>query len=232
MERKRDRIVFMGSYYDGLIDLEGEDFENVTKALLRYMFCDELPTLTGIQNSLFMSFKANVDISKAKSDSGKKGGMASGESRREANPKQNEAEAKQTRSKPEANLKQTEANAKQTRTTRLDKTRLDKTRQDETRLEETKAKGGKRPRDDITDPEIRKAFDEFADMRQKMRKPMTVRAEELVLKKLWSLSADAFGDMMTDKAVKILERSVLKGWTDVYPLEDKQKSQKIDWDSI
>ena len=228
MERKRDRIVFMGSYYDGLIDLDGEDFENVTKALLRYMFCDELPTLTGIQNSLFMSFKANVDISKAKSDSGKKGGMASWESRRskpEAEPKQDEECLKQNRST-------VEAEPQQSRTTRLDKTSLDKTRLDETRLDKTK-KGGKRPREEITDPEIRKAFDEFADMRQRMRKPMTVRAEELVLKELYKLSADTFGDIIPDKAVKILEQSTVKGWTTVYPLKDnKQNSQKIDWDSI
>ena len=106
MERKRDRMMFMGSYYDGLIDLTGEDFEVVTKALLTYMFCDEEPELTGLRKSLFLSFRPVVDISKAKSESGKLGG-----SKPKANLKQTEANPKQTESKSEANLKQTEANA-------------------------------------------------------------------------------------------------------------------------
>lgn len=197
MERKRDRIVFMGSYYDGLIDLEGEDFENVTKALLRYMFCDELPTLTGIQNSLFMSFKANVDISKAKSDSGKKGGMASWKSRSTV-----------------------EAEPKQSRTTRLDKTRLDKTRLDETGLEETRQKkADKRPFDQIEDPELKEAALGFREMRKSIRKPLTARGEQLMLSKLEKIAKDECGMLDVRKGIEIFDTSTENGWLGLFPLK-------------
>ena len=215
MERKRDRIVFMGSYYDGLIDLEGEDFENVTKALLRYMFCDELPTLTGIQNSLFMSFKANVDISKAKSDSGKKGGMASWKSRStvEAEPKQNEGCLKQSRST-------VEAEPKQSRTTRLDKTRLDKTRLDETGLEETRQKkADKRPFDQIEDPELKEAALGFREMRKSIRKPLTARGEQLMLSKLEKIAKDECGMLDVRKGIEIFDASTENGWLGLFPLK-------------
>lgn len=225
----RDKMVFFQSYYKAIKELPaGPEREALIIALLSYMFEGEEPPedFNFWQRALFESWRKNVDNSADNEDNGKRGGRPSkkGVSKNENPPFENgKPPFSESENPPLSNPK----------TTRLDKTRQDETRQDKTGLDGTKTKGGKRPREEITDPEIRKAFDEFADMRQRMRKPMTVRAEELVLKELWKLSADAFGDMIPDKAVKILEQSIVKGWTDVYPLKDgKQNSQKIDWDSV
>lgn len=157
MERKRDRMMFMGSYYDGLIDLTGEDFEVVTKALLTYMFCDEEPELTGLRKSLFMSFRPVVDISKAKSESGKLGG-----SKPKANLKQTEANPKQTLSKHEANIKQTEANANE------EKRREEKGSEEEEKGSNTAGKPAKHKYGEyqhvlLTDDEREKLADEYGE---------------------------------------------------------------------
>lgn len=77
------------------------------------------------------------------------------------------------------------------------------------------------PEDEMLD----KAFSDFAAMRKQIKKPLTVRAVTLAQNKLTKLSG---GD--NDKAVEILNQSVMNCWQDLYPLKenkDQQKKQSI-----
>ena len=53
---------------------------------------------------------------------------------------------------------------------------------------------------------------EFKTMRSKIKKPMTRRAEELMLKRLNSLSKDE------KEQIAILEQSIMSSWQGIYPL--------------
>ena len=64
-----------------------------------------------------------------------------------------------------------------------------------------------------SNPDVLQAIKDFIDMRNKLKKPMTERAKSMMLKKLSELAnAD-------EQKIAILQESVLKSWTDIYPLK-------------
>lgn len=76
----------------------------------------------------------------------------------------------------------------------------------------------------IEDDNLRNAFYEFIKMRKLVKKPMTDRALQLMINKLYKISNN------TDEAIKILEQSIINNWQDVYPLKDKYKDKNNkDW---
>ncbi len=69
-------------------------------------------------------------------------------------------------------------------------------------------------------PKLITAINDFMEMRTKVRKPLTDRALELLLKKL-STMADT-----DEQKIALLEQSIEKSWLSVYPLEDGDKKPK------
>lgn len=85
------------------------------------------------------------------------------------------------------------------------------------------------------DEKLESAFKDFLDMRKKLKKPMTDRAITLSIKELEKLSADTFGAMDNDKAIEIINQSIVKGWLTFYPLKEqtaKQSGGGIDWSKV
>ena len=66
------------------------------------------------------------------------------------------------------------------------------------------------------------AFNHFKEMRKKIKKPMTQRAEELILNELNKIAPDDI-----DKQIKILNESTMKDWQGVFPLKDDKKRYGI-----
>lgn len=67
---------------------------------------------------------------------------------------------------------------------------------------------------------LESAIDDFKEFRKKIKKPLTPKAEQLLLSKLNNLASDD-----TTK-IAILEQSILNGWQGVFPLkEDKQTAK-------
>ena len=62
------------------------------------------------------------------------------------------------------------------------------------------------------------ALNDFAEMRKKMRKPLTDRALALTLSELEKLAP---GD--DEKKIAILNQSIQRGWQGVFPLKDERK---------
>ena len=65
----------------------------------------------------------------------------------------------------------------------------------------------------VEDEEIKNSIYEFIKMRKLIKKPMTDRALTMLINKLKKLSSDK------DIQIKILEKSILKNWTDIYELK-------------
>lgn len=70
--------------------------------------------------------------------------------------------------------------------------------------------------------ELTDAFNDFRDMRKKIKKPLTQRAEMLIAKKLSELSKDE------KTQIEILNQSITNSWLNVYPLKnDNNKREDI-----
>jgi len=70
------------------------------------------------------------------------------------------------------------------------------------------------------DKELLAAFVAFEDMRNKIKKPMTDRAKQMLIKELNKIT----NDMRIQTA--ILNQSVLNCWQSVYPLKNQQSTQQ------
>ena len=67
---------------------------------------------------------------------------------------------------------------------------------------------------------LNKAFADFVEYRKKSKKPMTDRAIELAIEEIEKLSG---GD--NDKAIKIINQSILRGWQGLFELKEDSKKQ-------
>lgn len=70
------------------------------------------------------------------------------------------------------------------------------------------------------DPELNQAILAFMEFRKSIKKPMTDRAVELLIKKLNDMTP------MIDEQIEIINQSIVNGWQGVFPLK-KQKTQVI-----
>ena len=87
---------------------------------------------------------------------------------------------------------------------------------EQSKVEESRVKESKveKPRVSALDA----ALNDFAEMRKKMRKPLTDRALALTLSELEKLAP---GD--DEKKIDILNQSIQRGWQGVFPLKDERK---------
>jgi hypothetical protein len=67
----------------------------------------------------------------------------------------------------------------------------------------------------VEDEEVKNSIYEFIKMRKLIKKPMTDRALTMLINKLEKLSSDK------DIQIKILEKSILKNWIDIYPYKEE-----------
>ena len=63
-------------------------------------------------------------------------------------------------------------------------------------------------------------YSDFKNMRDDIKKPMTERAEKILLTKLKKLT----GENNEELAIKILEQSILNNWQDIYPLKEENNA--------
>lgn len=85
-------------------------------------------------------------------------------------------------------------------------------------LKKTSPKG--ESKESTLSPALQDTLKAFRDMRNRMRKPMTAYAVELLVQKLQKLSPDEAGQ------VAILKQSIENGWTGVYPVKQETARNK------
>ena len=92
------------------------------------------------------------------------------------------------------------------------------------------------------DEKLNEAFLEYAKMREKIKKPIsTQHTVDLLVKKLKKLST-VNGHMDNDKAIEVLNQSIMNNWQDLYGLKSNNNSSRnfnnhnqggvIDWDKV
>ena len=92
------------------------------------------------------------------------------------------------------------------------------------------------------DEKLNEAFLEYAKMREKIKKPIsTQHTVDLLVKKLKELSTVS-GHMDNDKAIEVLNQSIMNNWQDLYGLKSNNNSSRsfnnhnqggvIDWDKV
>ena len=69
------------------------------------------------------------------------------------------------------------------------------------------------------DSELLEALKEFDSFRKKLKKPLTDKAQVRLVNKLQKFPREDW--------VAILQKSVDKGWTDIYPLDNKQPAKQV-----
>lgn len=85
--------------------------------------------------------------------------------------------------------------------------------------DEDRNKDKNKDKNEITIPEhLKEIWPSFIEMRKTLRKPPTIRAQLLLIKKLQSLSP------LPDEQIKIVEQSIANSYQGVFPLKtDRQK---------
>lgn len=64
-------------------------------------------------------------------------------------------------------------------------------------------------------------WQDFKDFRKKIKKPMTERAEKLLLNRLVKLKEEGH------PPERVLEQSIMYGWSSVFPLKDKDEIEEV-----
>lgn len=72
------------------------------------------------------------------------------------------------------------------------------------------------PQEDCS-PEFAEALDAFAEMRRRIRKPLTDRAKQMILNKLKKLAIDE------ETQIEILNQSTMNSWQGVFPLDEQRR---------
>ena len=70
----------------------------------------------------------------------------------------------------------------------------------------------------VEDIEVKNTIYDYIKMRKLIKKPMTDRALTMLINKLFKLSNSK------QIQIKILEQSILKNWTDIYPYKEENNN--------
>lgn len=103
--------------------------------------------------------------------------------------------------------------------------KLKETKQNETKNKKEKNKKKNETEFDqlikqnFSDEELKNTVYEFIKMRKAIKKPLTTRGLELLIKKLYTLSTNV------DEQIKILNNSIMNNWQGIYPLKQELKSK-------
>ena len=133
-------------------------------------------------------------------ENGKKGGRPSGEA---------VISGEESDVKTENNPKETEKNRKKPKKSLIDNVN-DNANVNENIKENTKE------RLDCS-PAFAEALKDYEEMRKKMRKPLTVKAKQMVLKKLESMAPDE------ETQIAILNQSTMNSWQGIFPLQGQRR---------
>lgn len=72
----------------------------------------------------------------------------------------------------------------------------------------------------FSDEELKSTIYEFIKMRKAIKKPLTTRGLELMIKKLYKLTTDI------DEQIEILNNSIMNNWQGIFPLKQESKTNK------
>ena len=104
--------------------------------------------------------------------------------------------------------------------------KLKENKQNKTKIEKEKNKKKNETEFDqlinenFSDEELKSTIYEFIKMRKAIKKPLTTRGLELMIKKLYKLTTDI------DEQIEILNNSIMNNWQGIFPLKQESKTNK------
>lgn len=104
--------------------------------------------------------------------------------------------------------------------------KLKETKQNKTKIEKEKNKKKNETEFDqlinenFSDEELKKTIYDFIKMRKAIKKPLTTKGLELMIKKLYRLTANV------DEQIEILNNSIMNNWQGIFPLKEENKNNK------
>lgn len=102
--------------------------------------------------------------------------------------------------------------------TQANDAKVNKSKVNEMKVKEGKEKNIKKENFTVP-PEIAEAFEGFAEMRQKIKKPLTDRAKKMALNKLQELAPNDY-----PMQIQILDQSTMQCWQGLFALQEKSQN--------
>lgn len=208
---KKNSIVFYKSFYEAIKELPKENQLDLYNAIFEKYFFDNEIKLTGLSKGIFQIIKPNIDSANkryfANIENGKKGGRPKKNNPIETQTKPNENSI-ETQHKSQKNLNVNDndnvnVNDKENVNDNVNKKEKKKKETDFDKLINK----------NFTDEELKNTIYEFIKMRKAIKKPLTTRGLELMIKKLYSLSTNI------DEQIQILNNSIMNNWQGIFPLK-------------
>jgi hypothetical protein len=226
----RESYIFYRSFAEGLANVDDATYRRLMDAITWYALDGIEPNLSGLELSLFQAWKANVDASNARRENGAKGAEygklggrpKKGDEKPQEKPQENPIGViEKTPKNPIGVSPETPNINVNVNVNDNDNENVKKTVK-ENHNPKGNTQGGKYFPEDL---KLDEAFSAFAEMRAKIRKPLTPRAVDLAIAKLRELSSDSSGIMDNDKAIDILNQSTLNSWQGLFPLKEEAKTR-------
>lgn len=212
----RNQFTFYVSFAQAIARIKKKaDRADAYDAICNYALYGQEPDLDTMADAAAIAFvvaKPNLDASRRKAESGKRGGQA-----RDHREPEQEAASRQASgaSKEKEATSKGQAKSKQGVQAKEEPMSGEKEKKKETETE--KESENECSRDAFRQfaaerEELYEALQAFGEMRRKIRKPLTGRAEALLLEKLKSLASGP------EEQIAILNQSTIHCWQDLYPL--------------
>lgn len=219
---ERDSIIFYKSFYEAIKNIPNEEQLKLYNAIFSYSFTETEPKIEeGIAKAMFILMKPNIDSAnaryKASIENGKKGGRPKSETQEKPNNNPTI-----TQEKPNDNPTKTQDKPSQNLNYNVD----DNVDVKDNNIKKEKVKKEKSFQDVFNEnnfsEELTNSLKDFIVMRKTIKKPMTTKALELLIKNL-----DRLTNLEAEK-IAILNQSIENGWQTVYPLKNLEEKKNFD----
>ena len=215
-----DSFVFYKSFYEAMKFLDPETKCKAYDAICDYAFNGELPSGGGMERAVFELVKPQIDANEKRRAIGRANGEKGAEyGKLGGRPKKPLDNPQKTPKKPQKNPRETDNKPANVNVN-------DNVNANDNENVNVNVNANKDQRYFPNDELLEKTFKDFREMRKKTKHPMTDRAIELMLSKLEKMTADPI------EKVKILEQSILHGWTDIYEVKEEQGRKQTKIESI
>lgn len=233
---EKDSIVFYKSFYEAIKEMPKENQLEIYNAIFeKYFFNNEIK-LNGLSKGIFQIIKPNIDSANkryfANIENGKKGGRPKKKNSIETQIKPNKNPI-ETQIKPNENPIETQHKSQQNLNVNDNDNVNDNVNvKDKENVKDNINKKEKNKKEtefdqlinqNFTDEEVKNTVYEFIKMRKAIKKPLTTKGLELMIKKLYSLSTNI------DEQIQILNNSIMNNWQGIFSLtkETKKNNNKI-----
>ena len=191
---ERESCIFYKSFYDSIKELDPQDQVQIYNAIFNYQFTGELIELKGVCKSIFTLIIPQLDANNKRYKNGCKGGAPKGN--QNATKKQPKNNQKTTKIQPNENENVNDnENVNENNNVNVNENKY------------------------YIDGELNDIFEEYLQVRKKLKAVNSDRAIKTLLNKL---------SKYDDKTkYKMIEQSIVHSWKDIYELKEEKNNNNV-----